>query len=45
MAELCAELEEGSADRAAAYAELTRVFARAQSELSAPVQGPTSAAS
>jgi signal transduction histidine kinase/CheY-like chemotaxis protein/HPt (histidine-containing phosphotransfer) domain-containing protein len=45
MAALCAELEEGSADRATAYAELTRVFARAQSELSAPVPGPTSAAS
>jgi signal transduction histidine kinase/DNA-binding NarL/FixJ family response regulator len=46
MAQLCAALEEGTAERASTYEQLTRVFARAQSELSAQVpSSPTSAAS
>ena len=40
MAELCAELEEGTRDAAQSFAELKSVFARAQSELEA--QAPTS---
>jgi hypothetical protein len=44
MAALCAELEEGTGDRAAAFKELERVFAAAQSELSAPASPSASAA-
>ncbi len=45
MAELCGMLEEGRGERAALFAELERVFARAESELSAQLAGSTSVAS
>jgi signal transduction histidine kinase/DNA-binding NarL/FixJ family response regulator/HPt (histidine-containing phosphotransfer) domain-containing protein len=45
MAALCAELEEGTGERGAAFKELERVFAAAQSELSSPPSPPASAAS
>jgi CheY-like chemotaxis protein/HPt (histidine-containing phosphotransfer) domain-containing protein len=46
MAELCALLEDGEGDAKAHFAELTAVFARAESELSAQLQSkPASVAS
>jgi signal transduction histidine kinase/FixJ family two-component response regulator/HPt (histidine-containing phosphotransfer) domain-containing protein len=44
MAALCAALEEGTAERAGTYEELTRVFARARSELSAQATGSAASA-
>ncbi|HVY30116.1 MAG TPA: ATP-binding protein [Polyangiaceae bacterium] len=44
MAELCAELEEAEGDTSALFAELEGVFAKAQRELSAQLEGKTKSA-